>query len=137
MTNSLIGLSFVYIVFGVEKMPVRCAAIWCNYTKIKDDDISFFSFPRDTKRNKHWIVYCGRRANDFKEQSKKAKLCSKHFSREQYARDPQWFVQFGYDKTNPRLKDDAVPDIPLDKEEAQTVNTVLSDTNSTLFSLYI
>ena len=43
------------------------------------------------------------------------KLCSNHFSnKEQFAVYPETYTQYGYENTKASLKEDAVPDIPIE-----------------------
>ena len=92
-----------------------CTAFGCKTRHVKGGGIYFHAFPKDRKLRKQWVHYC-RRAN-FKEPGSCSKLCSKHFSRDQYARDPKWMLEYGYEKAQPKLKGDAVPDLPLENEE--------------------
>ena len=88
-----------------------CAAFGCNSRLVKGCGIHFFSFPKEEKRCKQWIYYCKRA--DFTEAKSFSTICSKHFSRSQYERDPLKMAELGYKDARPKLKDEAVPDIPL------------------------
>ena len=47
-------------------------------------------------------------------QTHTSKLCSKHFSKEQFAINPETYAQYGYENAKASLKEDAVPDIPIE-----------------------
>jgi len=89
-----------------------CAAFGCNSDSRNEKDISWFSFPKDTTRCKSWVHYCKRK--HFKP-SKHSKICSKHFSMAQYSRHPATMMTLGYPGARAALKDDAVPDIHVQK----------------------
>ena len=95
---------------------VYCVAFGCKNRLTKGCDIHFFQFPKDVPRRRKWIHYC-RRA-DFTEATPSSTLCSKHFSSDQFERDPLKLAQFGYKNARPKLKNDAVPDIHINVEEA-------------------
>ena len=59
----------------------------------------------------HVVHYCKRA--DFKEPTPSSRLCSKHFSGEQYEIDPVKRARYGYENAQAKLKDGAIPDIPL------------------------
>ena len=56
--------------------------------------------------------YCERA--DFKTPTHTSKLCSKHFSKEQFTINSEIYAQYGYKNAKASLKEDAVPDIPID-----------------------
>ena len=90
-----------------------CVAFGCKSRAKKGDGLSFHSFPKDNEplRQKQWVHYCKRK--DFTKPSEYSKLCSKHFSRDCFERDPEKMEKHGYENAQPHLKPDAVPDIPL------------------------
>ena len=90
---------------------VYCVAFGCNSRQTKGCGISFFRFPKDKTVCRQWVHYC-RRA-DFKEPTLSSRLCSKHFSEEQYEIDPVKRARYGYENAQAKLKDGALPDIPL------------------------
>ena len=90
---------------------VYCVAYGCNSRQTKGSGISFFRFPKDKVCCKQWIHYCKRA--DFKEPTPSSRLCSKHFSEEQYEIDPAKRARYGYENAQAKLKDGAIPDIPL------------------------
>ena len=61
---------------------------------LKDVGYIFFKFPKDKPRRKQWIHYC--KLADFTQASLASTLCSKHFSSQQYERDPLQLAKFGY-----------------------------------------
>ena len=70
-------------------------------------------FPTAGPRRKQWVHYC--KCADFKYTSFTGILCSNHFSnKEQFAIYPETYTQYGYEKTKPSLKEDAVSDIPIE-----------------------
>ena len=91
-----------------------CSVYGCKSILTKGCGIHFFKFPKkDKPRRKQWIYYCKRA--DFTESTSthNSTLCSKHFSSEQYERDPQILAMYGYENARPKLKNDAIPDIPV------------------------
>ena len=94
-------------------MMPYCVAFGCNSRAKKGDGISFHSFPKDNEplRQNQWVLYCKRQ--DFTKSSKHSKLCSKHFTRDCFERDPETMKKYGYENALPTLKTDAVPDVPL------------------------
>ena len=90
---------------------VYCAAFGCNNQSKKGNGLHFFSFPKDSNLRKAWTHYC-KRWNFVPGNSHR--LCSAHFSRDCFDRDPLRMVQLGVHGTiNARLKTDAIPDVPL------------------------
>ena len=60
-----------------------------------------------------WVHYC--KCADFTCASFTGKLYSNHFSnKEQFAVYPETYTQHGYEDTKASLKEDVVPDIPIE-----------------------
>ena len=90
---------------------VSCAAFGCNNRGTKGNGLSFFSFPKDGQLRKAWIHYCGRWNFD---PTSGHRLCSTHFTRDCFERDPLRMMKLGVDGTfKRRLKPDAAPNVPL------------------------
>ena len=90
-----------------------CVAYGCKSKLFKGCGIHFFKIPKDKPRRKRWIHYC--KLADFTQASLASTLCSKHFSSQQYERVPLQLAKFGYKNARPRLKPDAVLDIPISR----------------------
>ena len=89
-----------------------CPAFGCNSsTVIKITGLHFHKFPSDKLRRKQWILYC-RRAGLSKVSTYRC-LCSRHFSKKCYEKDPEFMARNGYPNARPKLFKDAVPDVPL------------------------
>ncbi|XP_064599603.1 52 kDa repressor of the inhibitor of the protein kinase-like [Liolophura sinensis] len=101
-------------------MPVICAAYGCNSQLVKGGGISFFAFPKDATTRKVWLHYC-KRDFDLKYHHK---LCSKHFSKCMFDRDPEKLASLGYENAVARLTTGAVPDIPLSIEISSPLSEV-------------
>ena len=102
-----------------------CVAYGCKSKLVKGCGIHFFfKFPKEKPRRKQLIHYC--KSADFTQASLASTLCSKHFSSEQYERDPLQLTKFGYENARPRLKPDAVPDIPISVAIPSTSSSLLS-----------
>ncbi|CAC5383151.1 unnamed protein product [Mytilus coruscus] len=87
-----------------------CVVYGCNSNPQCDKNIYWFTFPKDSQRNRAWVHYCKRQ--DFTP-SKRSRICSKHFTLHQYSRHPERLLELGYPGAKAALKDDAVPDIPV------------------------
>ncbi|CAC5398256.1 unnamed protein product [Mytilus coruscus] len=87
-----------------------CVVYGCNSNSQCDKNIYWFTFPKDSQRNRAWVHYCKRQ--DFTP-SKHSRICSKHFTLHQYSRHPERLLELGYPGAKAALKDDAVPDIPV------------------------
>ncbi|KAL3854916.1 hypothetical protein ACJMK2_014151 [Sinanodonta woodiana] len=85
-------------------MP-HCAAFGCN----NNSNGNFFRFPKDKIRRKAWIHYC--RRENFEPVTHR--LCSLHFSKDQYEVDPEKRAKLGYLNARARLKPTAIPDISI------------------------
>ena len=109
-----------------------CAAFGCNSRLVKGCGFHFFSFPKEENRCKQWIDYCKRA--DFSEAKPFSTICSKHFSRSQYERDPLKMAEFGYNNARPKLKDEAIPDIRLIVPAAEKKQVVIKRAQSDLNS---
>jgi hypothetical protein len=83
-----------------------CVAFGCKQKFEKG--ISFFLFPKDDKFKRIWQHRCGRDRWVVKPRSQ---LCSRHFEKNQYQRDPEFLQKIGLTGTTnrPRLKLGAVP----------------------------
>ncbi|CAC5379625.1 unnamed protein product [Mytilus coruscus] len=88
---------------------VYCAAYGCNNEAKKGTGISFFRFPADVQLRKAWTHYC-RRWNFVP--GPNHRLCSAHFSKQSFTKDPDLMLQFNmtYKLT---LRPDAKPDVPV------------------------
>ncbi|XP_076110383.1 uncharacterized protein LOC143079094 isoform X1 [Mytilus galloprovincialis] len=88
---------------------VYCAAYGCNNEAKKGTGISFFRFPTDVQLRKAWIHFC-RRWNFVP--GPNHRLCSAHFSKQSFTKDPDLMTQLGitYKLT---LLPDAKPDVPV------------------------
>ena len=104
-----------------------CVAYGCKSKLFKGCGIHFFKFPKDKLRRKQWIHYCKRA--DFTQASLASTLCSKHFSSEQYERDPIQLAKFGYENARPRFKPNAVPDISISVDIPSTSSSSLLPTH--------
>ena len=90
---------------------VSCAAFGCNNRGTKGNGLSFFFFPKDGQLRKAWIHYCRRWNFD---PTSGHRLCSTHFTRDCFERDPLRMMEIGVDGTfKRRLKPDATPNVPL------------------------
>ena len=101
-----------------------CVAYGCKSKLFKGCGIIFLKFPKDKPRRKQWIHYC--KHADFTQASLASTLCSKHFSSEQYEKDPLQLAKFGYENARPRLKPDAVPGILISVDIPSTSSSLLS-----------
>ena len=99
---------------------VSCAAFGCNNRETKGNGLSFFSFPKDGQLRKAWIHYCRRWNFD---PTSGHRLCSTHFTRDCFERDPLRMMELGVDGTfKRRLKPDATPNVPLASPEPEKKN---------------
>lgn len=72
-------------------------------------NLKYFSFPTEKANRDIWIVCCGR---EFKDYTKSSKICSRHFSLDQY--DLPKLKRNGYKTNGVRiLLKNAVPDIDV------------------------
>ena len=118
--SSQVSLLFLIVYINKQIKMVRCVAYGCSNTSSPGCGWSFHSFPADSDELRHvrqqWIVFCrrvekrnGRQINWTP--TKSAKLCSEHFSRDSFERDPSHMASYGYLKAKARLKRYAVPTI--------------------------
>ncbi len=119
---------------------VYCAAFGCNEGSAKGGNTSFFSFPKDATLRKRWVANMKR---DFFTPAKHSRLCSLHFERSCFDRDPVFMASMGYKGARISLKADAVPtlfpvverlltpSIRLSKASTATVSTTSTCTTST------
>ncbi|CAB9538847.1 hypothetical protein BROOK1789B_157 [Bathymodiolus brooksi thiotrophic gill symbiont] len=99
---------------------VSCAAFGCNNRGTKGNGLSFFSFPKDGQLRKAWIHYCRRWNFD---PTSGHRLCSTHFTRDCFERDPLRMMELGVDGTfKRRLKPDAAPNVPLASPDPEKKN---------------
>lgn len=89
--------------------------------------VIFFRFPKDKIRRKAWIHYC--RRENF--ESVTRRLCSLHFSKDQYEVDPERRAELGYLNARARLKPTAVQDILLPLGRGVDLLTDLSASSTT------
>jgi len=96
---------------------VSCAAFGCNNRGTKGKGLSFFSFPKDGQLRKAWIHYCRRWNFD---PTSGHRLCSAHFTRDCFERDPFRMMELGFDGTfKRRLKPDVTPNVPLASPDSE------------------
>ncbi|VDH91578.1 Hypothetical predicted protein [Mytilus galloprovincialis] len=88
---------------------VYCVAYGCNNEAKKGTGISFFRFPADVQLRKAWTYYCRRR--NFVP-GPNHRLCSAHFSKQSFTKDPELLVQLGM-TYNLTLLPDAKLDVPV------------------------
>ncbi|XP_061165456.1 uncharacterized protein LOC133174359 [Saccostrea echinata] len=86
-----------------------CAVYKCFSSSNVDKNVSFFQIPKDVTLQKIWLRYCNRREFTF---NKHSRLCSKHFTPEQYLRLPSRMAELGYPNARAQLKNGAIPDVP-------------------------
>ena len=99
---------------------VSCAAFGCNNRGTKGNGLSFCSFPKDGQMRKAWIHYCRRWNFD---PTSGHRLCSTHFTRDCFERDPLRMMELGVDGTfKRRLKPDATPNVPLASPDPEKKN---------------
>ncbi|KAJ8300276.1 hypothetical protein KUTeg_021795 [Tegillarca granosa] len=72
---------------------VNCAAINCTVGPV--EDVSMFSFPKDAKRRRLWLINIKR---DKFLPANAAKLCERHFSSDQFTMDPTTARSCGYSR---------------------------------------
>jgi hypothetical protein len=92
---------------------VYCVAINCSSDSTKvsaSDGVHFHTFPTDPGRRREWIVKCrrGRLHSSSWVPGSKARLCSRHFTDDQYDKPPGLLKSIGL-KFKPVLKPEAVP----------------------------
>ena len=80
---------------------VSCAAFGCNNRGTKGNGPSFFSFPKDGQLRKACIHYCRRWNFD---PTSGHRLCSAHFTRDCFERDPFRMMELGVDGTFKRRR---------------------------------
>lgn len=104
----------------------RCTVAVCNnsHSKIRDNGISYFNFPKDTELRKKWVHLC-RRGGKWNPDS--CSVCSEHFLPEDSERDlKSKCINLPITK---KLKPTAVPFLKLCKP-----NTVSENETSTKFT---
>ena len=80
---------------------VYCAAFGCNEGSAKGGNTSFFSFPKDATLRKRWVANMKR---DCFMPAKHSRLCSLHFERSCFDRDPVFMASMGYKGARISLK---------------------------------
>lgn len=89
-----------------------CVVYGCKSNSSLEQNVHWFSFPKDQSRLKAWIHYCKRK--DFTP-TKHSRICGKHFSVKQYKIDPSVLAGAAEEgfagKFRHALKADAVPDV--------------------------
>ncbi|KAL1493939.1 hypothetical protein ABEB36_009619 [Hypothenemus hampei] len=95
---------------------MRCAVIGCksdSRVKCASEVIQFFRFPKDKTLNKVYKKKC-QRSDTF--ETKDTRICSKHFTDEDYVRQMKYeLLQVPCPKNTRKLKADAVPSLNLFK----------------------
>ncbi|XP_021342022.1 uncharacterized protein LOC110454168 isoform X2 [Mizuhopecten yessoensis] len=100
---------------------VFCAAFGCSNRLKKGSGISFFKFPKNPVQRSTWEHYC--RRSSFTATNHHT-LCSVHFSMDMFQYHSSKFESLGLNfSRRAKLKDDALPDIPLMEKE----NTAYTD----------
>ena len=99
-----------------------CSVFFCRNTPT-DKDISFHAFPHDEPRRTKWIRYCDHPL-EFKPKVH-SKVCSKHFTKDQFTRDPQFTQQYMEAGARQHLKRDSVPDIPISALNCNSDDTII------------
>ena len=101
---------------GLSKMPSKCAVYGCasdgkNQKKNGGKDFKFFTFPKDPIVRELWVKKCCR-ADALN--TKYARICSAHFTKEDYIDDLKARLLNIDSPGNKRsLKKDAVPSLSL------------------------
>ena len=91
---------------------VYFVAFGCKYKHVKGSGISFHSFLQQALEGNNGCITANVQTTYA---SLIGKLCSNHFSnKEQLAVHPETYTQYGYENTKASLKEDAVPDIPIE-----------------------
>lgn len=91
-----------------------CSAYGCKtFCKRNCTRISYFKFPDDPEMMRRWLTYCNRA---YFRPTAHHKLCSKHFSEQQFHYHRDLIRRLGVNfKYRMRLREGAVPDIPLEE----------------------
>ncbi|XP_041378487.1 THAP domain-containing protein 2-like [Gigantopelta aegis] len=95
---------------------VYCVAWGCQNQSKKGSGISFFRFPPegDSRRN-IWIHRCQRGEKGWTPKCT-SRLCSAHFEKDAFARDPVEMAKMGYSNARISLKGTAVPTVFTNRE---------------------
>ena len=124
---------------GIGYIMVYCAAFGCNEGSAKGGNTSFFSFPKDATLRNRWVANMHR---DRFTPAKHSRLCSLHFERSCFDRDPVLMASMGYKGARISLKPDAVPtlfpvvqrlltpSIRIPKASTATVSTPTTSTSA-------
>ena len=103
---------------------MRCAIFGCNndnQVKAFQKDIRFFRFPKDNVTRQLWVIPCCR-SDSFNELN--ARICSKHFTADDYERNLKFELLNYLPKQGLKLKAGAVPSLFLPKGKSfNTKNT--------------
>lgn len=101
---------YVFIVkYGKLFPKMRCAVYGChsdNQSKGFSQDVSFFTFPKDKKMALEWVRLCKR---EDKFNVVNARICSNHFTKEDYVRNLRHELLQYTAKNYRSLKREAVP----------------------------
>lgn len=91
-------------------MPTHCVAFGCHNICVKGNDkkIHFFTFPSDESTRSKWLVAIKREKYSWKTSHR---LCSDHFTEDDYERNPSFMAEYGYAEARPRLRTGAVPSV--------------------------
>ena len=103
-------------------MPERCIAANCG--KTHKDKVSLFKFPsleNDSQRYNEWVRQVKRTRDKWSGPTKNSRLCSAHFTDDQFEQSPKMKMSFGITVYFPRLlKPDALPTIFKRSDRAET-----------------
>ena len=102
----------VYCWGGLSKMPSNCAVYGCYNDRQRRDgkDFKYFSFPKDPIVREVWVKRCSR-ADAIN--TKNARICSEHFTKEDYIDDMKArLLNIDSPCSQRNLKKDAVPSLP-------------------------
>lgn len=100
---------------------MKCAVFGCRNTNDhgkRKENMSFFKFPRDEKRQKMFVHFCRRRTGEIK--VKTARICSDHFLAEDIIKENVFFASYGLSPGRARLKPTAVPTLPESLRDIRT-----------------
>lgn len=100
---------------------MRCAVFGCsNNNKKKDHLVRFYRFPKQKNVSQLWINACCRQD---KLCTKSARICSKHFTENDFERNLQHELLDYVPKHGPKLIQNVVPSLFLPKPKNSLVKT--------------
>lgn len=93
---------------------MRCAVLGCSANNVskeyRENPFRFYTFPKDEIVRERWIFACGR-ADKFKANT--ARICSRHFSENDFVRNLQHELLNYTTRRGPKLKPGATPNLCL------------------------